>query len=221
MKYSLILPCRNEAPHIGRFIEDAHRTFKKMHCTYEIIVVDNNSTDDSAQIARQKQAQVIVEQTQGYGAAYRKGFKHAKGEYIIMCDPDGSYDITELPLLIKSKGDFVLGNRFNNKMQKKAMPWMRQHIGNPLLNTLLNIRHHIAIKDSHSGFRVINRKKLQLLQLQSPGMELATEMIIKAHRQELQITEINIKYHPRIGESKLRNIRDGWRHTWMIMKGTS
>ncbi|MFA5797697.1 MAG: glycosyltransferase family 2 protein [Candidatus Woesearchaeota archaeon] len=219
MKYSLVLPCKDEEQTIGICIQKAKNAFKKLRITdYEIIVIDNNSIDYSATLAAQLNVRVIREPLQGYGAALQKGFTSANGSYIIMCDADDTYNLEELPLLIKhTEYDIVIGNRFNHKMQRGAMSFMHRYIGNPLFSKLSKLFFKIPCTDIHSGFRIIKKDALTRLNLQSSGMEIASEMLIKAQQLNMYIKEVNITYHKRVGKSKMRSFNDGWRHLKMML----
>ena len=215
MKISVVLPCQNEEQTIGQCIMEIKKTLKGMD--YEIIVSDS-STDKSPEIARRLGA-IVVRHERGYGNAYKEGLKHANGHYIIMGDSDGTYDFSEIPLFLEElqKGyDFVIGNRFTGQMQKGSMPMLHKYIGNPFLTWLLNVTHGGSLGDVHCGFRAIKRDALQKLDLQSDGMEFASEMIIKALRQGMKIIEIPVSYRRRVGRSKMRSLRDGWRHVRFI-----
>ena len=208
MKYSVVLPCKNEEATLAKCINKIKKILPKA----EIVVVDNNSTDNSAKIAKKLKIKLIKEKKQGYGAALLSGFKEAKGDYVIMCDADDTYDLLEIPKLIKHKNyDLVIGNRLNN-IKRGAMSFLHRYIGNPLLSFLLRKFFKINIKDAHSGFRLIKKNVINRLELKSTGMELASEMLIKAAKNNLKIKEVDINYYPRKGESKLSSFKDGWRH---------
>ena len=217
MKYSIIFPCKDEESTIAICISKA----KKVLPNAEIIVVDNNSKDKSSNIAKRLGANVIIEKRDGYGAALLKGFNVAKGKYIIMCDADNTYDLLELSNLIKytdtDKYDMIIGNRLNKKMKNGSMPFLHRYIGNPLLSALMRYMFHNQITDTHSGLRIIKKSSLEKLQLQSAGMEIASEMIIKASKMNMKIKEVDISYGPRIGESKLKSFNDGWKHLKMML----
>ena len=214
MEVSIVLPCYNEEEGIAICIDKIKKTLPSA----EIIVVDNNSTDNSAKIAKKKGAKVVKETEQGYGNALRKGFQEAKGKHIIMADADNTYDFREIKKLLKYKNyDLVLGNRKNSNMKKGSMPFLHRFIGTPSLSRLLKIIFKTKIRDSQSGFRLIKKEALKKMNLQSPGMELASEMIIKAQKLKLKVKETPITYYSRIGESKLNTFRDGWRHLRLIL----
>jgi len=217
---SVILPCRNEESSLGKCIKQIKSVFEKQKIKGEIIVSDS-STDNSPKIAKSQKVKLVKHDEKGYGIAILKGIEKAKGSLIVIGDADGTYDFNELPLLLEkiNQGyDLVLGNRLKGKIHKKAMPWLHRYIGNPFLSSILNLFFKTKVHDSHSGFRIIKKKALKKLDLKTTGMEFASEMIIKAAKNKLKITETPISYYPRKGKSKLKSFNDGWRHLrFMLM----
>ncbi len=186
----------------------------------EILVVDNNSTDKSAYIARKEKARVLFEPVPGYGSAIRSGFDGAHGSILLMADADRTYPLRDIPRFVKEiehGSEIVLGSRFLGAMEPGAMPWLNRHIGNPILTWLLNIFYNTSINDSQTGMRALTRKTYERLQLKSRGMEFASEMIIKAVVNKVPMKEIPISYARRIGISKLSPLRDTWRHILAIL----
>jgi glycosyltransferase involved in cell wall biosynthesis len=212
---SIVIPCLNEENTIAACIRKARSAFAEKAVAGEIIVVDNGSTDRSAAIAKSLGARVIEQPEKGYGAAYRKGFEVACGDYIVMGDGDDTYDFSCLFDLIKplKEGyDFVIGSRFLGAIQPGAMSFSHRFIGNPVLTGIFNVFFHARISDAHSGFRAITKQALTRLHLQTTGMEFASEMIMAALREKLSITEVPITYGARKGSSKLNTFSDAWRH---------
>lgn len=220
-KLSVVLPCLNEEETIGRCIEKARKVLAGMDPPGEIIVADNGSTDRSKQLAQSLGARVVDQPIKGYGAAYLKGLEAAQGEYIVMGDSDDTYDFLELPALIQEldKGaDMVIGSRFKGTILPGAMSFSHRYIGNPILSGILNLFFRSRISDCHSGFRAFTKDSVRRLKLSTTGMEFASEMIVSALRNKLRIVEVPITYHPRLGESKLEDLTDAWRHMrFMLM----
>ncbi len=212
---SVILPCRNEERTVGLCIKKIKKVFSEKKLKGEIIVSDS-STDNSSSIARKLGVKVVKHNKEGYGYAYQEGFKHAKGNIIIIGDADNTYDFSEIPMLLsKAKGnDLVIGSRLKGKIKKGAMPWHHRYIGNPMLSSILRLLFGSKVSDTQSGFRLIKREAWEKLNLQTTGMEFASEMIIRATKQNMRIAEVPITYYPRKtgSESKLRSLRDGWKH---------
>lgn len=212
---SIVLPCLNEEEAIGFCLERIRNIIKEDKLNAEIIVVDNGSTDNSSKIAKGKQVKLVYGKERGYGAAYSKGFKAARGQFLFLVDCDGSYDFNEIPRFIgelKKGYDFVIGNRFKGKIAKGAMSWLHRRIGSPLLSGILRLFFKIDVYDAHCGMRAITKKALEKLELKTTGMEFASEMIIMAGKKGLKIKELPINYYKRFGSSKLKSFADGWRH---------
>jgi glycosyltransferase involved in cell wall biosynthesis len=216
---SVILPTLNEELTIGICIEKIKQVFQDLGVKGEIIVSDS-STDNTSKIARELGVFLVHPQHKGYGYAYMEAFKYARGKYIVIGDADNTYDFLELPLLIRELdqgADLVIGSRFKGKMKKGAMIPLHRYIGNPILTWVLNKIFSSSFSDTHSGFRAIRADALKRLNLQSWGMEFASEMLIKASREGMQITEVPITYYPRETPSKLCSFTDGWRHLRFIL----
>jgi glycosyltransferase involved in cell wall biosynthesis len=213
---SVVMPCLNEAAGVGRCVEKALRALRQMRVPGEVIVVDNGSTDASAEIAARAGARVIHERRRGYGAAYLRGFQEARGRYLVMGDADDSYDFLDIARFIaplaKDSFDMVMGTRLKGDILPGAMPWTHRWIGNPILSGMLRLFFHTRISDSHCGMRSFTRAAYQKMHLRTQGMEFASEIVVSALRENLKIHEVSITYHPREGISKLSGLRDAWRH---------
>lgn len=220
MKISVVLPCLNEEAAVGAVVDDARRAVSELGDAGEVIVVDNGSTDRSAEIAAAHGAVVVTEPGLGYGRAYLTGLAHARGDYVVMADADGTYPVGELGRFVESLDeghDLVLGSRFNGTIHAGAMPWSHRWIGNPILTGLLNRMFGVRVSDAHCGMRAVRRSALEKLDLHSTGMEFASEMVFKAFRRNLSVGEVPIDYFPRAGESKLSRFSDAWRHVRFML----
>jgi glycosyltransferase involved in cell wall biosynthesis len=216
---SVVIPCLNEAENIQLCVNAALGALREMGVQGEVVVADNDSEDDSAKLAERAGARVIVERRRGYGSAYLAGFEASRGRYIVMADADLTYDFNEIPRFVEEleKGaEMVIGDRMDN-IKPGAMPWHHQYIGNPVLTGLLNLFFRTGISDAHCGMRALRRDVLPRLDLRTTGMEFASEMVIRAAKENLKIAEFPIEYHPRGGESKLSSFRDGWRHLRFLL----
>jgi glycosyltransferase involved in cell wall biosynthesis len=216
---SVVIPCLNEAENIELCVGSALSAMKRAGIRGEVIVADNGSEDGSPQLAEIAGAHVVHELRRGYGSAYIAGFAAARGTYIVMADADLTYDFEEIPRFVaelEDGADMVVGDRMKN-IHPGAMPWHHRYIGNPLLSRLLNLLFHTGVRDAHCGMRAFRRDRLELLALRTTGMEFASEMIVRAAKEKLDIREIPIEYHPRGGESKLSSFRDGWRHLRFLL----
>jgi glycosyltransferase involved in cell wall biosynthesis len=216
---SVVIPCLNEAENVERCVRSAREALLHAGIDGEVIVVDNDSEDDSAAIALAAGANVVHEPRRGYGSAYLAGFAAANGRYIVMADADLTYDFAEIPRFVaalEEGAELVMGDRMDN-IRPGAMPWLHRYVGNPLLTGLLNVLFDTGVADAHCGMRAFRRDVLPRLDLRTTGMELASEMVIRASKADLRIAEIPIEYHPRGGESKLSSFRDGWRHLRFLL----
>lgn len=218
VQISVVIPCLNEAESIGQCVNAAQRVLDEHGLEGEVLVVDNGSEDGSGTLARLAGARVVDEPRRGYGSAYLAGFAAARGDYIVMIDADLTYDFEEIPRFIReldAGAELVMGNRME-AVQPGAMSIISR-IGNPLLSGFLNMLFRTPIRDAHCGMRAVRRDVLPVLALQATGMELASEMVIRAARGGLEIRELPIALHPREGESKLSPFRDGWRHLRLML----
>lgn len=217
VELSILFPCRDEEATIQDCLKEADTALFNARVKGELVVVDNGSTDRSAQLARQAGARVIRCEIPGYGAALDCGINAAKGLYVLMLDADGSYDPESLTLFLqrlRDGDDMVVGNRFLGGIQPGAMPWKNRHIGNPVLSFLGRWMFGLPLGDFHCGIRAFRREAILKLGLQGIGMEYATEMIVRAGLTGLQLGEVPVvlRRDRRGRPSHLRPWRDGWRH---------
>ncbi|MFL5915896.1 MAG: glycosyltransferase family 2 protein [Gaiellaceae bacterium] len=218
VRVSIVIPCLNEADSIAPCVLAARHVLDEHRIDGEVIVVDNGSDDGSGALARHAGARVVDEPRRGYGSAYLAGFAAARGDYIVMIDADLTYDFEEIPRFVRELdggAELVMGNRMQ-AVQPGAMSILSR-IGNPLLSGFLNMLFRTPVRDAHCGMRALRRDALPRLGLQATGMELASEMVIRAARGGLEIRELPIALHPREGESKLSPFRDGWRHLCLML----
>lgn len=216
---SVVIPCLNEEENIEQCVRSALAVLAETGIPGEVVVADNASEDRSAELAAAAGARVVHEPRRGYGSAYLAGFAAARGRYIVMGDADLTYDFAEIPNFVRELEDgaeLVMGDRMDN-IQPGAMPWLHQHVGNPVLSGILNLFFKTGIRDAHCGMRALRRDVLPRLDLRTTGMEFASEMVIRAGKEGLDIREFPIQYHPRGGESKLSTFRDGWRHLRFLL----
>ena len=219
LQVSVVIPCLNEAEAIEACVRAAHKALDEGGYRGEVVVVDNGSTDGSGDLAAGAGARVVVQPQRGYGNAYLAGLAAARGRYIVMLDADMTYDAGELPRFVaalEEGGDMVLGDRMKS-IQPGAMPWLHRHVGNPVLTGLLNRLFGTQVNDAHCGMRAVRRDVLPQLDLRTTGMELASEMVIRAAKAGLDIRQFPIEYRPRQGESKLSTWSDGWRHLRFLL----
>ena len=220
---TILMPCLNEEENIAFSIEQAQSYLRKQNLNGEILVVDNNSTDRSAEKAKECGARVITEKRRGYGRALRTGLKNAEGNVIIFGDCDSTYDFLNLDPIYKplaeGEADFVTGDRFAGLMEDDAMTFSHR-LGVPFLSFCGRMKFGIRIHDWHCGIRGIRKDVLEKLELKTDGMEFATEMIAEVSRKGLRYKEVSVPLKKAVNTrtEKLRTVRDGLRHLWYIIK---
>jgi glycosyltransferase involved in cell wall biosynthesis len=216
---SVVIPRLNEEENIETCVRRARDAIESNRLRGEVVVVDNASEDRSAQLAAAAGARVVTQLRRGYGSAYLAGFEAARGRYIVMADADLTYDFGEIPRFVEeleAGAELVMGDRMDN-IHPGAMPWLHRYVGNPVLTGVLNLFFRTGVSDAHCGMRAIRRDVLPRLDLRTTGMEFASEMVIRASKEKLDIREFPIEYHPRGGQSKLSSFRDGWRHLRFLL----
>jgi glycosyltransferase involved in cell wall biosynthesis len=219
IEVSVVIPCLNEAENIEECVRRSRVALDEAGIVGEVVVADNASEDGSAQLAEAAGARVVHEPRRGYGSAYLAGFAAARGDYIVMLDADMTYPFDEIPQFVaqlREGAQLVMGDRMDN-IQPGAMHWVNRYIGNPLLSGTLNLFFRTGIRDAHCGMRGFRRDVLPILDLRTTGMEFASEMVIRASKERLDIRELPIQYMPRGGTTKLSRVRDGWRHLRFLL----
>jgi hypothetical protein len=211
------MPCLNEADTLARCIRKARAAIERLGLNAEVVIADNGSTDGSPRIAREEGARVVEVPVRGYGAALYFGILGAAGSYIIMGDADDSYDFSNIDAFVtelRRGHDIVMGNRFKGGIRPGAMPWKNRHIGNPVLSGVGKLFFRCPIGDFNCGMRGFSRTAFDRLQLQTTGMEFASEMVIKATLLGMSFAEVptTLDKDGRSRPPHLRPWRDGWRH---------
>jgi glycosyltransferase involved in cell wall biosynthesis len=217
------MPCLDESATIGGCVSKAVQAIRELNLSGEVIVGDNGSTDGSQEIASALGARVISIRPRGYGAALRGGIAAARGQIILMGDSDDSHDFAQLNAFLKKLGegyDLVVGNRFRGGIQPGAMPFLHRYLGNPVLSGIGRFIYRSPVHDFHCGLRAFRRDKIEQLHLQMPGMEFASEMIVKATLNGLRMAEIPTTQFisGRERGSNVHTWRDGWRHLRFLLQ---
>jgi glycosyltransferase involved in cell wall biosynthesis len=222
LELTILMPCLDEEETLGSCISKAQRFLADHHVSGEILIADNGSTDESANIAREMGARVIQVRDRGYGYALQAGIDAAEGKFIIMGDADESYDFYDLEGFLTHLRDgyeLVMGDRFKGGILPGAMPPLHRYLGNPVLSNLGRLFFRSPVKDFHSGLRGFSKAAIQRLNLQTTGMEFASEMVVKATLFGMRIAEVPINLSPdgRSRASHLSTWRDGWRHLRFLL----
>ena len=220
---TILLPVLNEEKTIKICIDKANKFIKENKINAEVLVADNNSMDNSCNIAKELGARVIHIDKIGYGNAIREGIKNAKGKYVIMGDADDSYNFLELHKFIeklREGNELVIGNRYKSNMEKGSMKVLHKYIGTPILSYIISKKFDVNIGDCNCGLRGLNKEKINKIGCIAEGMEYATEQIIKARKNNLKMIQIPINFYKdaRGKKSHLKPIKDGIRHLKIIIK---
>ena len=222
LELTIMMPCLNEAETIQVCVKKALGFLKRAGVSGEVLIADNGSTDGSQALAESEGARVVGVLDRGYGAALIGGIRAARGRFIIMADADDSYDFERLDTMLAKLRDgsqLVMGNRFQGGIAKGAMPPLHRYLGNPVLSFLGRLFFKIPVGDFHCGLRGFSREAILALGLKSPGMEFASEMVVKAALGGLVIAETPTTLKPdgRTRRPHLKTWSDGWRHLRFLL----
>jgi len=222
IELSIVMPCLNEAPTIGTCVRKAQASLARLGIQGEVVVADNGSTDGSREIAAELGVRVVPAAARGYGNALAAGIASARGRYVIMGDADDSYDFADLgPIVerLRAGHDLVVGNRFSGGIRPGSMPWLHEHLGNPVLSFIGRRLFGTPCGDIYCGLRGFDREKVTALDLRSAGMEFAIEMVVKATMQNLRIAEVPTVLSPDAEgrQPHLKTWRDGWRSLRLLL----
>ncbi|MGE0315631.1 MAG: glycosyltransferase family 2 protein [Lautropia sp.] len=219
---TILMPCLNEARTLAACIGKARAFLDASGINGEVLVADNGSTDGSVEIARRCGARVVAVSSRGYGNALIAGIDAARGRYVAMGDADDSYDFGTLgPFVARLREgyDLVMGNRFEGGIGAGAMPALHRYLGNPVLSLIGRVLFRVPIGDFHCGLRAFRRDAIRSLALSEPGMEFASELVVKAALRRLRICEVptTLVKDGRDRAPHLRSWRDGWRHLRFLL----
>jgi glycosyltransferase involved in cell wall biosynthesis len=219
---TILMPCLNEAETLARCIGKARGFLARSGIRGEVLVADNGSTDGSQALAEAGGARVVAVAERGYGSALIGGIRAARGRYVIMGDSDDSYDFSDLGAFVEKLREgyqLVMGNRFQGGIRPGAMPPLHRYFGNPLLTAIGRLFFNSPCGDFHCGLRGFDRQSILDLDLQAPGMEFASEMVVKATINKLKIAEVPTTLSPdgRSRPPHLKSWRDGWRNLRFLL----
>lgn len=219
---TILMPCLDEAETIETCVRKARQFLERSGVTGEVLVADNGSSDGSRSLAEAAGARVVDVPSRGYGAAIAGGLDRARGTYVIVGDADDSYDFSRLDSFVsklREGNDLVIGNRFQGSIAPGAMPALHRYLGNPVLSFIGRLFFSVPIGDFHCGLRGLRRSTFLQLGLSAPGMEFASEMIVKARLRKFRIVEVPTTLSPdgRSRAPHLRTWSDGWRHLRFLL----
>ena len=215
---SVVIPAYNEEKGIGKVLDELKEILESKSRDYEIIVVDDGSTDHTAKIVKEKEVILIQHpQNKGYGAALKNGIKHAKGEKILITDADGTYPNKEIPRLLEhaDQYDMVVGSRtgkdVNIQLYRKPAKWFLSNLANYLSGT--------NIPDLNSGMRIFSKEDvLKFFNILPSGFSFTTTITLSYLSNDMTIKYVPIDYHERHGISKINPIKDGLNFILLIFK---
>lgn len=220
---SVVIPCLNESETIERAVKAGLEGVRKSGLSGEVVVADNGSTDGSQEIATRAGALVVPVKIRGYGAALDTGIRAARYEYVVFGDADLSYPLEDANTLIeplrRGEADAVLGSRLGGSIEDGAMPTLNRRIGTPVLSWLIRRIYALPTSDCNSGMRALRRSQYENLNLVCPGMEYASEMLIRMAGTRVRYREVPIGFRKdqRNRAPHLKRWRDGWRHLRFIV----
>jgi glycosyltransferase involved in cell wall biosynthesis len=223
VEVTVLLPCLNEAETVATCVHKALKSLADLGVDGEVVVSDNGSTDGSQGLASRAGARVVHAPRRGYGEALLAGIAAARGRYVIMADADDSYDLSNLgPFVaeLRAGHDVVMGNRFRGGIAPGAMPALHRYVGNPALSRLGRLLFGLdGVHDFHCGIRGFHRDRIRALNLCMPGMEFASELVVRAAISGYDMTEVPTTLRPdgRSRPPHLRTWRDGWRHLRFLL----
>lgn len=214
LSVSIVIASMNEEEGIRECFTRILKVFDKHQIDGEVVIADN-STDRTPQIAREFKAKVVTPCKLGYGYALVHGINQTQGKYVMMGDADGTYDFNDIPRfldpLMKGEAELVIGSRFKGEIKKGAMPWLHQYIGNPLLTWGLNLRLGTKVSDAHSGIRSFTKDAWGKMDHKLIPEDFCSEMLKQMAKNKARITEIPVTYYPRKGKVKTGTLVHGWR----------
>jgi glycosyltransferase involved in cell wall biosynthesis len=212
---SIVIPLYNEVKTIGTVIEHVQATMKSLGLNYEIIVIDDYSSDNSFMVAKLYPVRLYrLAIHGGKGVGLRAGFVKAKGDIVVTIDSDGSHCPEELPRLLypilNSKADLVIGSRYLHTRNVDAKKL--NVFGVKLFNLIIQMFIGARVTDSQSGYRAMKRKVLEIQHLKSCGYEIETEMLVKTAKSRFRVLEVPISFKQRTyGSSGVDHLHDGFR----------
>ena len=218
---TVLILCLDEEKSIARCVAEARRFLRRNAIAGEVLVVDNGSEDRSAALAEDAGARVVAAPERGYGNAIKAGIAAARSRHVILGDGDGEHDLNALePFWEKLRAgcELVMGNRF--AADRSSMRFLNRYIGAPLLSAVGRFLVRAPVSDFHCGLRGFDLARMRGLGLRAPGMEIASEMVVKAARANLRVAEVPVSQRPAWDPDRVPRLRiwhDGWRHLRLLL----
>ena len=218
---TVLILCLNEEKSIARCVAEARRFLRRNAIAGEVLVVDNGSEDRSAALAEEAGARVVAAPERGYGNAIKAGIAAARSRHVILGDGDGEHDLNALePFWEKLRAgcELVMGNRF--AADRSSMRFLNRYVGAPLLSAVGRLLVRAPVSDFHCGLRGFDLARMRGLALRAPGMEIASEMVVKAAQANLRVAEVPVSQRPAWDPDRVPRLRiwhDGWRHLRLLL----
>ena len=217
-RVSIIIPAYNEKETIGEVLSEINEVMRKSIWGYEIIVIDDGSSDETGRIAEKKRARVITHpRNRGYGASLKTGIRNAKNNTILITDADGTYPVEEIPRLLEEVGDYdmVVGARTGAKVR---MPFFRRP-AKFFLNRLAGYLSERKIPDINSGLRAFKKEiALKYFHILPAKFSFTTTLTLAFLSDDYSVKYIPIDYRKRRGRSKIRPLKDTWGFLLLIIR---
>jgi dolichol-phosphate mannosyltransferase len=219
-RVAIILPALNEALTIGRVLDEMPKpALEQDGYQVEIVVVDSNSNDETAQIARDKGARILVEPRRGKAIAVRTALASIEADFVFLLDADYTYPATYIPemlRILRSGCPVVIGSRLRGWREKGAIRRLNL-VGNILLTRLANILYGTRISDLCTGYWGMRQEVIPELELRASGFQLEAELLTQLAKKGYAIAEVPIFYRRRPSKAKINRIRDGVRIAWLLV----
>ena len=217
MRISFIVPAYNEAASIGEVLERVAALDRDS----QVIVVDDGSTDGTAEIAERHGVQVIRQPNRGKGAAIRAAIPHVDGEIVVIQDADMEYDPAEVPTLIepieRGAADVVYGSRLSGGRPQRAYFFWHM-VGNRFLSLLTGVLYNTTLSDMETGYKAFRVEVLRSLDLRQDDFAIEPEITAKVCKRKLRVYELPISYYGRTyAEGKKITWRDGFKAVWVLL----
>ena len=220
---SIVIPAFNESATVEKLIDRLHESLVGLR--YEVIIVDDCSTDGTAEVVRKLSGGPIRSfchsRNQGKGAALQTAFEHAAGEIVVVQDADLEYDPKDIPILLQpileGHADVVFGSRFRGQAQRVHMFW--HQLANSLLTWFSNMLNNLNLSDMETGYKAFRKTVLDKIEIREKRFGFEPEITAKVARLKCRVYEVPISYHGRdYAEGKKIGFRDAVRAAWCIVR---